>query len=148
MVLHTEKVKKYFWFLFGVMGVVFFWTGLWDGVGNIGYLANPLVSLGVGVLMLTLSSFIFKDVTPLDEIKQGEIIYDRIHRHPSRQELSVTYLDKASNKIVNLPAHNLKKLEKDFLVFVGQGGEIFIPANRIKEITHNGQTYWKAPQSA
>ena len=56
-----EDIKKYFWYLFGIMGVVFFWSGTWDGLGNLGPLVNPLVSLVVGVVLLSLSGIIFKD---------------------------------------------------------------------------------------
>src|SRR3989344_8926906 len=103
MVLHTEKIKKYFWYLFGILGVVFFWTGMWDGIGNLGYMVNPLVSLLVGVLMLTLSSLIFKQVSPLEEVRLEEIIYDKIHKHPAKHELGLTYQDNISNKPVTLP---------------------------------------------
>ncbi len=148
MFLHTDKLKKYFWHLFGVIGIVFFWTGMWDGVGNLGPLKNSLVSLGIGLVMLTLSSFIFKEVTPLEDAKLGEIIYQKISQHPAKHELGLTYHDKGINKPMTLAVHNLKRLEKDFFVFIKEGKEIFIPANKVKELTHNGQTHWKPEASS
>ena len=44
-----EKIKQYFWFMFGIIGVVLFWAGVWEGIGGLPYLENPLISLIAGL---------------------------------------------------------------------------------------------------
>lgn len=140
-----EDIKKYFWYLFGIMGIVFFWTGTWDGLGNLGPLANPLVSLLVGVVLLSLSGVIFKDANPLWEIeKPVKAEAKKVHRHPQKHEFHFKYEDRLKNKELLVHAQKLQRIEKEFLVFLDQGKEVFVPLHRVTEILHNGKTHWKA----
>jgi len=140
-----EDIKKYFWYLFGIMGVVFFWSGTWDGLGNLGPLVNPLVSLVVGVVLLSLSGIIFKDANPLWEMeKPAKAEAKKVHRHPKKHEFHFKYEDKLKNKELLLHAQNLQRIEKEFLVFLDQGKEFFVPLHRVTEILHKGKTHWKA----
>ncbi|MEK6853143.1 MAG: hypothetical protein AABX64_00495 [Nanoarchaeota archaeon] len=140
-----EDIKKYFWYLFGIIGVVYFWAGVWDGVGNIGPLKNPLYSFIAGVVLLSLSRVILKDANPLWGLeKPAKLEAKKVHRHPQKPEFHFKYKDHVSNKEIMLHAKNLKKIEKEFLVFLDRGKEIFIPLHRVTQITHKGKTHWKA----
>jgi uncharacterized protein (UPF0248 family) len=140
------QLKGYFWYFFGIMGVVFFWTGVWDGIGNLWPLQNPLVSFIVGVIMLTLSGFIFKDLGVFGAGERTiESVLREVHHHPQKQEFHIEYLDKVKNKHIHLEAGKLKNIEKEFLVFLDKAGkEIFIPYHRVTEVLHKGKTHWKA----
>jgi uncharacterized protein (UPF0248 family) len=128
------------------MGVVFFWTGVWDGIGNLGPLKNPLVSLLVGLAMLTLSGFIFKDSKLFGAgEKSVETILHQVHQHPHKEEFNIKYMDKIKGTHILFGAGKLKNIEKEFLVFLDEGGkEIFIPFHRVMEIFHKGKSHWKA----
>ena len=140
-----EDIKKYFWYLFGIIGVVYFWAGVWDGVGNIGPLKNPLYSFIAGVVLLSLSRVILKDANPLWGLeKPAKLEAKKVHRHPQKPEFHFKYKDHVSNKEIMLHAKNLKKIEKEFLVFLDRGKEIFITLHRVTQITHKGKTHWKA----
>ncbi len=140
-----EDIKKYFWYLFGILGVVFFWAGTWDGFGNVGLLENPLISLLVGVVLLSLSGIIFKDANPLWEVeKPVKSEAKKVHRHRQKKEFHFKYQDHVKKKELLLHAGKLKRIEKDFLVFLDQGKEVFVPLHRVTEILHNGKTHWKA----
>lgn len=140
-----EKIKKYFWYIFGLIGVVFFWAGVWDGLGNLSYLQNPLISLLAGVIMLTLSGFIFKEANPFwGKEKAVMAALQKVHTHPQKHEFHIKYHDGMKKKEIPIQATNLKAIEKDFLVFLEKGKEIFIPTHRVKEILHKGKTHWKA----
>ena len=49
---YISLVKKYFWSLFGVVGIVSFWAGIWEGIAGLPYIVNPLISLIVGITLL------------------------------------------------------------------------------------------------
>lgn len=140
-----EDLKKYFWYLLGILGVVFFWAGTWDGLGNIGPLVNPLISLLVGVALLSLTGVIFKEANPLWEVeKPVKSEAKKVHRHPQKQEFHFKYQDHVKNKELLLQAQKLQRIEKEFLVFIDKGKEVFVPLHRVTEILHKGKTHWKA----
>ncbi len=144
--ISTTQFKSYFWYVFGIMGIVFFWTGIWDGIGNLGPLKNPLVSLLVGLAMLTLSGFIFKDseLFGVGEKTAGTILR-QVHHHPHKEEFHIKYLDKIKGTHLLLEAGKLKSIEKEFLVFLDkEDKEIFIPIHRVMEVLHKGKSHWKA----
>ena len=140
-----EDFKKYFWYIFGTLGVVFFWAGTWDGLGYLPIIKNPWLSLGLGLAMLSLSGVIFKGANPLWESEKPICsITQKILGHPQKREFHFKYKDHVSDKEIMLHAKNLKKIEKEFLVFLDQGKEIFIPLHRVTQIMHKGKTHWKA----
>lgn len=145
MKINTEQAKYYFWYIFGVMGIVFFWAGVWDGIGSLPFIKNPLISFILGLLILTLSGIVFKEFDPLKEAEKTITnIMEEIHNHEQKQEFHIKYNDKIKQKEIIYPANSLKKIEKGFLVLIDQEKkEIFIPLHRITEVLRNGQTYKK-----
>lgn len=143
--LSLTQIKSYFWYVFGILGVVFFWTGVWDGVGNLWYFKNPLVSLIVGLVMLTLSGFIFKESSPFAAAeKTVESVLHQVHHHPQREKFHIKYLDKIKGKNLVWKVSRLKSIEKEFLVFLDKGEkEIFVPLHRVREVLKEGKTHWK-----
>ena len=140
-----EEIKKYFWYLFGMIGVVFFWAGVWDGLGNIHpIIANPWLSLALGIILLGLSGIIFKDANILWE-REKPVMSEakKVHNHPKKGEFHFKYQDHLKNKEILLHAQKLKQVEKEFLVFLNKGKEVFIPLHRVTEILHKGKTHWK-----
>ena len=67
------KLSRYFWAVLGVIGIVMFWAGTWDGLGSLPYLQNPLISFFVGLLILLVSGLIFKEFDPLGKKDSGKI---------------------------------------------------------------------------
>ncbi len=140
-----EDLKQYFWYIFGIIGVVFFWTGTWDGLGNLWLLKNPVISFVVGIILLSISGVLFKDSNPLWESeKPVKSEAKKVHRHPQKHEFHFKYQDHVKNKELILPAQKLRRIEKEFLVFLDKGKEVFVPLHRVTEILHKGKTHWKA----
>ncbi len=139
------KIKKYFWTVFGIMGIVMFWAGIWDGVGYLPYLNIPWVSLLVGLGIILFSKVIFKQVDPFGE--EGEMTkisnaLHQVHQHPLKQEFTIHYFDKIKKKYLQVSAEKLDRIEKEtFLVLKQADREFFIPFNRIKEIWHQGKPW-------
>ena len=140
-----EELRQYFWRLFGVIGVVFFWAGLWDGVGSLPYISNPLISLIFGIILFTLSGVIFKETSPLWSSPTGvRKILKEVHGHPFKHEFHIKYEDHLKKKDFEIGAQWFKKIEKDFLVFHDpQNKEVFIPVNRVKEVIRGEKSHWK-----
>jgi len=144
-----EGFKHYFWGLFSIIGVVFFWAGVWDGVGNLGPLVNPLVSLAVGILLLSLSGVIFKETNPFWEPADPvKIALETVHKHPEKHLFHIRYHDRLKNKELLYEAKKLKKIEKGFMIFVDKDYEVFIPTSRVTEILHKGKTHWKTQHAS
>lgn len=141
---NPEEMKRYFWFFFGVLGVVFFWAGVWEGIGHLGPLKSPWVSLLVGIILLTIGGIIRKT----DQVKQQDIVaknaLHKVHTHPQKPEFHIKYFDKLKKQEILLNGKQLQRIEKGFLVFLEQSGkELFIPIHRVTEILHLGKSFKK-----
>jgi hypothetical protein len=164
MNLSKEKLNKYFWYIFGVLGVVFFWAGLWDGSAQLQEiltekyydeaegptsplycLSSPFVFLVLGLILLAISGTIFRgSANPLwGEIDPIHTAVNEVWNHPSREEFIIHYYDNVQNKIMTAPAANLKEVEKEFMVFVVNNQEIFVPFRRMKAIMRKNTVHWK-----
>lgn len=143
--LTTENLRHYFWALIGVIGIVLFWAGLWDGVGNLWFLQNPLVSLIAGLLILASSGLILKEFDPLKaEEQKASAALHTVHKHPQKHEFHIMFHDRLKKRDLLYEAEHLKQIEKGFLIFVmKEGKEIFVPIHRVKEILRKGKSYWK-----
>ena len=132
------KLSRYFWAILGVLGVVLFWAGTWDGLGTLPYLEHPLISLIVGLSILILSGLIFKEFDPLGKKDSGKILTaHKLHRHPKKHQFHVKYFDKVRKTHITINATKLKRIEKEaYLVFEHEGKEFFLPIHRVKDILH------------
>jgi hypothetical protein len=137
------KLQQYFWSLFGVLGIVMFWAGIWDGVGSLYYLQPPLVSLAFGLFILIVSGVIFKELNPFG--KSGKKMIVAIHKvrtHSKRHQFHFKYFDKIKNKYLLISASKLKTIEKDAYLILKDGGkEVIIPVHRVKGILHQGKAW-------
>ena len=145
--INFSSLRHYFWSIFSVIGIVLLWAGIWEGIGGLPYIVNPIVSLVVGLILLSFSGIFKKEFDPLTEAEKSinSLIYN-IRRHPHKHEFHISYHDHAKNKRILIHAKHLKGIEKgDFLVVADKKyGETFIPYHRIKEIFHKGKSLWKA----
>lgn len=139
-----EEFKTYFWYFFGILGVVFFWTGVWDGLGGLSYLSNPLVSFIVGIILIAIGGLLFKESSPFGQFDKRNGAIHKIHKHPLKHEFQVKYNDHIQKKELSFSASKIKKIEKGFMVLIEKNKEIFVPNKRITEIAHKGKTHWKA----
>jgi len=142
--MNSDMLKQYLWYLLGILGVVLFWAGMWDGIGNLSYLSNPLISLGAGVILLSCSKYLFPDNVPfLREKHPAEEIVKSIHQHPQKHLFHLKYDDHIQNKEMLINAKDIYKIEKEFVIFKTLEGELFLPLRRVKEILHQGKLHWK-----
>jgi len=142
--ISKEDIKKYLIYLFGIMGVVFFWAGVWDGLGNLSYLSNPLISFIVGIILMTTGGVIFRGSTSFwSRGDKREGLLKKIRHHPKKHEFEVKYHDRSLGKELSFLGKHLDDVEKGFVVLLRNSEEIFVPLERITEIKHQGKTKWK-----
>ena len=130
--------------MFGAVGVIAFWAGIWEGIAGMPYLENPWISLVVGLTMLSFSGLIFQQFDPLEMIAKrvSDILY-KVQIHPQKHEFLIKYHDKIKKKHVLLKAKELKGIDNGFLIFIHGKEEVFVPIHRVTEILHNSKTFWK-----
>lgn len=145
MFISLEKLKNYFWSLFGAVGIIAFWAGVWEGIGGLPYLEMAWVSFLVGLVMLSLSGMIYKQFDVVEGVEKAvNNVLHKVHIHPRKEEFHVGYRDKIMKKDILLKADKLKRIEKGFLVFVERGEkELFVPVHRINKVLHRGKIHWK-----
>ncbi len=144
MTITIEQLRHYFWSIFGITGIVFFWAGLWDGVGYLPVIKNPLVSVIIGITIISISGSLY---TWYDHLTSNRSSLNenlkKIYNHPEKYNFHIKYYDRTNNKHIKVKASLIKKIEKDILVLTHptQNKEMFIPIHRIKEILYKGKTW-------
>jgi len=140
-----EKFNQYFWYLFGVIAVVFFWAGIWDGLGNISYLQNPLISLFAGLFLLGLSRIIFRDANPFgsEGDHPAHPIIRKIKKSDEKHHYDIQYKDQSKSRDLSINAKNLHKIEKNFMIFHEGEREIFIPLKKVTQVLYKGKKHWQ-----
>ena len=140
-----DDLKKYFWAILGGVGMICLWAGVWDGIGGLPYLENSLVSLGIGIAILTFSGTIYKEFDPLKEAEEEvHKQLQEIHKHPQKHLFHIKYFDNFKNNHIILSADKIHNIEKGFIIMLDdKGNEKFIPGHRVKELFHEGKLFWK-----
>lgn len=141
-----EQDKHFLWSIFVALGAILAWRGVWEGIYEIPYIADPWVFLFIGFAMLTFSGIIFKEFDPLGGVEKSvNRMIHHIHNHPKKEEFVVRYHDKEQKKNYSFGADKIKHIEKNTVVVEHPQGskELFIPIHRITEVVHKGKTYWK-----
>ncbi|MBW2965082.1 DUF504 domain-containing protein [Candidatus Woesearchaeota archaeon] len=139
-----ESDKHFLWSLFGAVGIILFWKGIWEGVGGLPLLESGWVSLFVGLVILTFSGIIFREFDPLGGVEKGVMkILHSVHEHPQKHEFTIHYYDKIKKKNVEVSAKDIKRIEKNMLCIHEKDGEKFIPIHRVMAVHRKGEAIWK-----
>lgn len=137
------KFQRYFWALFGVLGVVFFWAGVWDGIGSLPYLKYPWVSFLIGIAILSFSGLVLKEFNPLEGTEQRMSgLLHQVKSHPQKHHFHVKYYDQVRRGHITFRGDKVKRIEKSFVILHSPRREVFIPLHRVKKILHKGKP-WK-----
>ncbi len=142
--MNTSMLKRYFWFILGIFGVIFFWVGIWDGVGSLPYIKKWWISLIIGLLMFAGSGIFLKENNPFGGAYNPLLkVLHKINQHPEKHLFQIKYFDRLKGRETILEGKLLHHLEKDFIVFLDGERERFLPAHRVIEVLHKGKTHWK-----
>ncbi|HLC99195.1 MAG TPA: RNA repair domain-containing protein [Candidatus Nanoarchaeia archaeon] len=148
--LLRESDKHFLWSLLGAIGIVLFWRGIWAGIDIMWeipgweWVATPALSMFLGLTILTLSGLIFREFDPLGGMEKGALkILHNVHTHPEKKDFTITYYDHLQKKEIVVPAHKIKKIEKNILSIHERGKETFIPIHRVRAVHHKGKAIWR-----
>lgn len=140
----SEQDKGFLMALAYAVGVVMLWKGIWEGSNEIPILANPWVSLFLGLAILSLTGWLFGqfDVFSLRINKLSGMVDDIIHQARKGIIHEITYYDEITGKQHKIPAKNIKRVESGNIVVHGGTREQFIPLHRISHVKRGGKTLY------
>ncbi|MEK6845856.1 MAG: RNA repair domain-containing protein [Nanoarchaeota archaeon] len=104
----------------------------------------------MGLVILAFAAIMKMKMDPAAMAEKG--IYDvlhKVHKHPEKHKFHIKYYDKAKGSHILINGGKIHGIESSFLVLKNNNGksteerESFVPVHRIKEVLHEGKSYWK-----
>lgn len=140
-----EEDKQFFTSLLYATGIILFWRGVWELSYEIPLLKNVYVSLVVGLIILTLTGYIYREFDPLSRRMHsiGKLLHDVVQKAKQGEPHEIYYYDELKKDHHVLKPHRIKKIEHDFVIFEEKGHEVFIPIHRITRIHKGKEVIWK-----
>ncbi|MBI4980344.1 DUF504 domain-containing protein [Candidatus Woesearchaeota archaeon] len=143
-----QKIRYYSWYVFGILGAAIFWGGLWGSIN--GAISNPPLTFLIGMVILAFAAIVKMKMDPLAGVEKGvHDVLHMVHKHPEKHKFHVKYYDKAKGNHILINGKDIHEIENSFLVLKNKNGkstgaqESFVPFHRIKEVLHEGKSYWK-----
>lgn len=140
-----EEDKQFLTALLYATGIILFWRGVWEVSEEIPLLKTPLLSLALGLLIITLTGYLYREFDPISRRmhRVGRLLNDIISRSKRGEPHTIYYYDEVAKDHHELKPHQIKKIEHDFLIFEEKGHEVFIPTHRITRIHKGKNLIWK-----
>lgn len=140
----SEQDRAFLLSLSYATGIILFWRGIWEGSLDIPILSNPWVSLFIGLAILTLTGWIYRefDAFSLRASKLLNTLTNVLHDTKRGTQHKIFYYDEVSKKHHSFSAHHVKKVEQHHLIIEKDGREVFIPLHRISHITRGNSKVW------
>jgi len=141
----TEQDKHFLLTLSYLTGVILLWRGIWEGIGQLPLMENPWVSLFIGLLILTLTGWIY---TEFDFFSQRakqmlNVLTHALHDTKRGVEHTISYFDELTGKHQVVHAKDVRKVEQHHIIVEHEGRERFIPLQRISEIKRGKKSVWR-----
>ena len=147
MPLYTlkEEDRQFLSSLLYATGIILFWRGIWEVSYDIPLLKSPAFCLAVGLLIITLTGYIYREFDPLSRRlhRIGRMIHDIASQAKKGIPHEIYYYDEIGRHHHLLKPHKIKKIEHDFIVFEEKGHEVFIPMHRISRVHKGKEVIWK-----
>jgi uncharacterized protein (UPF0248 family) len=150
MRLHiNEQDKSFLLSLAYATGIILMWKGIWEGVGEVPYigfiLGNPFVSLFIGLTILTLTGWIYRqfDAFSLRTNKLLDTLSNVVHDEAKGAEHFISYFDELTNKHHKVAVKHVRRVEQNHVVMMKEGREFFIPIHRISAVHKGGRAIWR-----
>lgn len=147
MPLYTlrEEDKQFLSSLLYATGIILFWRGIWEVSYDIPLLRSPAFSLATGLLIITLTGYLYREFDPLSQRlhRIGRLLHDVVTRSKQGEPHEIYYYDQIGKHHHKLMPHKITKIEHDFVIFEEKGHEVFIPMHRIMRVHKGNQVIWK-----
>ncbi|MBI4141456.1 DUF504 domain-containing protein [Candidatus Woesearchaeota archaeon] len=139
----SETDKQFLMSLVYATGIILFWRGIWAIADITPVLMNPFVSFFIGLLILTLTGYIYKEFDVFGQ--RTNKILKLLHHITASKEAgySLQYYDEIGRHRHVINPKTIRRLEQNMLVVENKGHEYFIPVHRISKIHKKGVVIWR-----
>ena len=144
--VHISETDKHFLvsLVYGT-GIIIFWRGVWGIADEVPILNSVYVSFFVGLLILTLTGFIYREFDPLGN--QVKKLHRFLHTIADEAEKGkryvVEYYDGIAKKSVLVAAKDIHRIDEKFVVVNKNGHEHHIPFKRLTRVFLDKKIVWK-----
>ncbi|RMD57471.1 DUF504 domain-containing protein [Candidatus Woesearchaeota archaeon] len=140
-----EEDKHFLASLLYATGLILLWRGIWEVSYELPLLENVYFTLFVGLLILTLTGYIYREFDPLSgrTVRLAKLLNTIIGSEERGGKFSIKYFDKIKGKELPLQIPKIVSIEGEMIIFKENGRERFVPFNRITKITKSGKIIWK-----
>ncbi|MBI4140938.1 DUF504 domain-containing protein [Candidatus Woesearchaeota archaeon] len=140
----SETDKQFLMSLVYAAGIILFWRGIWAIADITPIVMNGFVSFFLGLLILTLTGYIYKEFDPFGQ-RTNKIIKLLHHITTTKKEegYSIHYYDEVGKHHHKILPENIMRIEHNLLITQHKGHEIFIPIHRISRIHKKAEVIWK-----
>jgi len=142
----SSKDKKYLTALLGATGVIIFWRGLWEGADLIPIVKEPIVSIFIGLAILTFTGVIYEEFYKVEmHVQRGSEALGKIWKRLKKQkDYKIHYLDSITSKVHSFKCSDVVDIENDYVIIKHKKKEFFIPMKRVHAVKHkSGKVVWK-----
>ncbi len=140
-----EEDRQFLKSLLYATGLILFWRGIWEVSYQIPLLKNVYFCLFVGLLILTLTGYIYRE---FDVFGQGvrrmtKLLHDAIHQTKRGTAHTIHYYDDIGGHEHIIQPHKVRKIEGEHLIIEEKGHEVFIPLARVTKVKKGNETIWR-----
>lgn len=141
----SEQDKAFLMSLAYAAGIIIFWRGIWNTVDLIPILNNPLVSLFLGLAILSLTGWIYTqfDAFSLHTNKLMNMLTQVLHDEQKGIHHFLSYFDEVKNQHRKIPMSKVRKVEQTHVVIEEGGREFFVPIHRISAVHNGNKMIWQ-----
>ncbi|MEM4282518.1 MAG: RNA repair domain-containing protein [Candidatus Woesearchaeota archaeon] len=141
----TDTDKAYLLILVYFVGVILIWRGIWEINDRIPILKSPYVSLFLGLLILTLTGYIFREFDPLAQRlnRLTRIVHTVVSDIKRGALATIHYYDEVHKKHKKIDPKSIMRVEHGYIVTKDKCGEHFVPMHRVTRIHHKGKIIWR-----
>lgn len=140
----TENDKQFLLSLLYAGAIILFWRGIWVIADFTPVLKNGFVSFFLGLLVLTLTGYIYKEFDPFGQ-KTSKILrlLHNVAAAKKEEGYAIEYHDAIGKHDHKIPNSSIKRVEHNFLVVEQNGHELFIPVHRINKVHKKSEVVWQ-----
>lgn len=140
----SETDKQFLMSLLYAAALILFWRGIWAIADFTPIVNNAFVSFFLGLLILTLTGYIYKEFDLFGQ-KTGKMIklLHNIISAEKKEGYALHYYDEIGKHTHRVFPDEIRKIEHNFIVIERNGHEIFVPIHRLNKIHKKDEIIWK-----
>jgi len=140
-----DEDRQFLWTLFYATGIILFWRGVWEISYELPLLKNVYFCFFVGLLILTLTGYMYKEFDPFTQKghRITRLLREIVSLHKRGKMHEIFYFDDVGGHEHRLNPSKIIKIETDYLTYNEKGHEVFVPLHRVLRIHKGKEMIWK-----